>query len=151
MPRLDQLLAALMIDLVSARQLADAHAQNIAKKYEEDPLLRPMAVPRIRLPEVVIDLPLLIDRLDAPEAEAAPFDAEPAQSGGNRLRAFLDAAEKTLQALSVAQGEVLTVPVRTDAKTLALHVSVSSEDFKAHVSADSLHIVRMKLTLREEV
>jgi hypothetical protein len=61
---LGQVLGAVMADLTRARSLADQETLRIAQLYAQDPLLRDMPVPHIRLPEITLDMPILIQRLE---------------------------------------------------------------------------------------
>lgn len=68
MADLDQVLASVLASLANARRMADEQTSAIAQYYQANPLLQGMTVPRIRLPEVVIDLPLVIDGVEAGKA-----------------------------------------------------------------------------------
>ncbi|MBP9063665.1 MAG: hypothetical protein KBF81_07860 [Aquabacterium sp.] len=68
MADLDQVLASVLASLANARRMADEQTSVIAQYYQANPLLQGMTVPRIRLPEVVIDLPLVIDGVEAGKA-----------------------------------------------------------------------------------
>jgi hypothetical protein len=63
-PSLADVLGAAMTEIENARQLADEHAARIARRYRADPLLEGMAVPRVRFKDVILEIPMLIDRLD---------------------------------------------------------------------------------------
>jgi hypothetical protein len=68
MADLDQVLAAVLGSLANARRMADEQTSAIAQYYQANPLLKGMTVPRIRLPEVVIDLPLIVDGVEEGQA-----------------------------------------------------------------------------------
>lgn len=61
MPTLGEILGGLMADVTHARRIADEHAVRLAEYYASEPLLQGLPVPRLRLPEVVVDLPVLLD------------------------------------------------------------------------------------------
>lgn len=61
MSDLDQILGALMVSLAHARRIADEETTAIAEYYKDNPLLEGMSVPRIRVPEMVLDVPLVIE------------------------------------------------------------------------------------------
>ena len=65
MAELDQVLGAVLSSLAQARRMADEQTSAIAQYYQSSPLLKGMTVPRIRLPEVVVDVPLIIDEVQA--------------------------------------------------------------------------------------
>jgi hypothetical protein len=73
MVKLGDLVGALLADAAQARVHADLEAVRIAEAYSANELLRNLPVPRFRLPDITVDLPVLIARLDAggkPGAEA---------------------------------------------------------------------------------
>ncbi len=76
MPNLSEVLGAIMAGLTEARRVADEEALRVAERYQQEPLLRGLAVPRIRLPEVTIDIPVIIDSQEGGEDEepASPED-----------------------------------------------------------------------------
>lgn len=62
MSELSEVLGALMISLVHARRLADEETAAVAEYYKDHPLLEGMSLPRVRVPELTIDMPLTIDK-----------------------------------------------------------------------------------------
>jgi len=73
MPRLGEVLGAIMADVTHARRIADEEALRVAERYRQEPLLRGLSVPRLRLPDVTIDLPLVVEDHD-PGEEEEPAD-----------------------------------------------------------------------------
>lgn len=65
MPKLSDVLGAILAEVSAARRIGDEHAVRIADAYQAEPLLRGLPVPRVRLPAVTIDLPIIVDRHDA--------------------------------------------------------------------------------------
>jgi hypothetical protein len=61
MSSLGDVLGAIMADLTTARRIADEQSVRIAEFYRSEPLLEGVSIPRVRLPEVTIDLPVLIE------------------------------------------------------------------------------------------
>lgn len=148
MPRLNEILGALMADIASARHIADQHTLLLAKRYREDPLLRSMSIPRIRLPEVVVDLPLLIERCgDTHTAE----ETHPGVSSQTRepSREFLRAAEQSLKELDPPTENTQTEETAAPASPV-LHVLVGADELKDHGGPGGSSVVRLKLVLREE-
>ncbi|WP_311628711.1 hypothetical protein [Streptomyces boetiae] len=47
--------------MARARQIADLQTAAIAEQYRDNPLLEGLSVPRVRIPELRIDLPILIE------------------------------------------------------------------------------------------
>ncbi len=72
---LGQLLGTLLTSLVHARRIADEETAAVAEYYRSNPLLEGMSLPRIRVPELVIDLPLLVEQHQPGEADV-PNDSE---------------------------------------------------------------------------
>src|SRR3989442_8134315 len=64
MPYLGDYLGHLLSEITTARVQADLESVRIADLYASHPLLRHMAVPRFRLPNVTIDAPVVITRME---------------------------------------------------------------------------------------
>jgi hypothetical protein len=64
MPYLGDYLGHLISEVTMARMQADVEAVRIAELYASHPLLRTMPVPRFRLPEVQVDIPVVINELE---------------------------------------------------------------------------------------
>ncbi len=71
MANLGDLLGTMMASLVRARQLADEATANAAEQYRQHPLLEGMSVPRVRVPELTIEMPVLVKQ-DDPGEPAQP-------------------------------------------------------------------------------
>lgn len=71
MPYLGDYLGHLLSEITIARLRADLEAVRIAELYAEHPLLRTMPVPRFRMPEVELDIPVVINELEEPPADGA--------------------------------------------------------------------------------
>jgi hypothetical protein len=54
-------MGSLIVGLIHARRMADEETAALAEYYKTNPLLEGLSVPRIRIPEVTIDIPLLIE------------------------------------------------------------------------------------------
>ena len=61
MADLGDLLGSLMSGLIRARRMADEQTAALAEYYKDNPLLEGLSVPRIRIPELIIDMPFLIE------------------------------------------------------------------------------------------
>ncbi len=61
MADLGDLLGSLMSGLIRARKMADEQTAALAEYYKHNPLLEGLSVPRIRIPELTIDMPFLIE------------------------------------------------------------------------------------------
>lgn len=69
-------LGALMTSFAQARRIADEESAAIAEYYRDHPLLNGMAAPRLRLPEIDVEIPVVIEDVVAakPSKPAAPKD-----------------------------------------------------------------------------
>lgn len=63
MTNLDNVLGTLLASVAQARRMADEETARIAEYYRQHEALQGMSAPRIRLPEVVVDLPVLIESI----------------------------------------------------------------------------------------
>jgi hypothetical protein len=61
MADLGELLGSMMCGLIRARRMADEQTAALAEYYKSNPLLEGLSVPRIRIPELTIDMPMLIE------------------------------------------------------------------------------------------
>lgn len=61
MPTLGEVLGAIMADVTKARRMADEEAMRTAELYRQEPLLQGMTVPRLRLPDVTIEIPAIVE------------------------------------------------------------------------------------------
>lgn len=64
MPALGEYLGALLAEITNARFLADLESARIAQLYASHPLLQGMPIPRFRLPNVSLDLPVAVEKID---------------------------------------------------------------------------------------
>ena len=64
MADLGQLVGTLLASLANARRITDEETVAIAEYYKDNPLLDGLSIPRIRVPEMVIDLPVLVENFD---------------------------------------------------------------------------------------
>jgi hypothetical protein len=70
MAELSEVLGAVMIGLVHARRMADEETAAVAEYYKDNPLLEGMSLPRVRVPELTIDMPMVFERyVPAKDAE----------------------------------------------------------------------------------
>lgn len=69
MSELSNVLGTLMVSLVHARRMADEETAAVAEYYKDHPLLEGMSLPRVRVPELTIDMPITLDEHEM-ESEA---------------------------------------------------------------------------------
>ena len=72
MPYLGDYIGQLLSEITIARMQADIEAVRVAELYAGHPLLRNMPVPHFRLPNVEVDTPVVIKRLEEPQAGETP-------------------------------------------------------------------------------
>jgi hypothetical protein len=90
MPTLGEVLGAIMADVTKARRMADEEAMRTADLYRQEPLLQGMTVPRLRLPDVTIEIPAVVEAHE--EGDAGEYQ-DPAQVS-QQATAFLTEAAK---------------------------------------------------------
>ncbi|HBI04726.1 MAG TPA: hypothetical protein DDY49_11940 [Paenibacillaceae bacterium] len=66
MPNLGDYIGYLMTEITNARAQADYEAVNIAERYARDPYLKHFPIPHFRMPNVSVDLPLIINNVEEP-------------------------------------------------------------------------------------
>ena len=64
MPALSDYIGALLAEITNARLQADLESARIAELYALHPLLQHMPIPRFRLPNVILDLPVAVEKLE---------------------------------------------------------------------------------------
>jgi hypothetical protein len=72
MPPLGDYIGQLLSEITIARMQADIEAVRVAELYAGHPLLRNMPVPHFRLPNVEVDVPVVIKQLEEPKAGETP-------------------------------------------------------------------------------
>jgi hypothetical protein len=68
MPYLGDYLGHLLSEITMARMQADLEAVRVAELYADHPLLRYMPVPRFRMPDVDLDVPIVIKEVEESQA-----------------------------------------------------------------------------------
>ena len=66
MPKLGDYIGHLLSEITIARMRADIEAVRVAELYADHPLLRNMPVPRFRMPNVEMDVPVVVKELEEP-------------------------------------------------------------------------------------
>lgn len=136
MPYLGNYLGQLMAEIAIARMQADLETVRIAEIYAAHPLLRTMAVPRLRLPEVDLELPVLIQQVEEPDEDA------PARGGltlGELRRTFDEVLEARLKSAGIAMSATdrrrLKVLLN---KRIRAHGAPRDRTITGHLIADEL-------------
>lgn len=107
----------MLADVARARVRADVEAMRIAESYSRDPLLRHLSVPRFKLPELVVDLPVLVAGIDKPAGSGEPWTAT-APTKAELSKAVLEGVKKSELRLTKAQSTALTDAVATRSEAL---------------------------------
>ncbi len=91
MPKLGEFIGALLSDAVQARVRADLESVKIAEVYSGHELLKHLSVPRFRLPDITVDLPVLVLSVEGltEEAGGRSFGAPTAAELTKAVRAGL--------------------------------------------------------------
>jgi hypothetical protein len=72
MPKLGDFIGHLLSEITIARMQADLEAVRVAELYAGHPLLRNMPVPRFRMPDVEMNVPIVVKDLEEPAAGESP-------------------------------------------------------------------------------
>lgn len=96
MADLGTLLGSLMSGLISARRMADEQTAALAEYYKSNPLLEGLSVPRIRIPELTIDMPVLFENYVIGEIGAYEDSAKIAAEIEAQLRLYLSKSNTKL-------------------------------------------------------
>lgn len=75
MPTLKDYLGSLIKDINHARVIADVESANIAKMYAEDDILKHFSIPRMKIQDTELTIPIAIDELESSvEKDYQPID-----------------------------------------------------------------------------
>jgi len=77
MPKLGDYIGHLLSEITIARMHADLEAVRVAELYADHPLLRHMPVPRFRMPNVEIDVPVVVKELEETPVGESPHGIPP--------------------------------------------------------------------------
>jgi len=82
MPDLGFVIGSLLTSLAQARRMADEETTAIAEYYRSNPLLEGMSLPRVRVPELILELPMIIEAQEEGEPNV-PNDPDVIQKAIN--------------------------------------------------------------------
>lgn len=151
MPYLGDYLGQLMAEISIARMQADLETVRIAELYASHPLLRTLPIPRMRLPDVDLDVPVAITGVE----QARP--GEPARGGisiGDLRKKFGDVLSAQLEksGLSLTAAERAAVDASLDADvarlTLPNEIGLDVSSTTAELSATALRVVQKIVSAR---
>jgi hypothetical protein len=109
MPILGDYLGHLFSEITAARMQADLETARIAETYAAHPLLRLMPVPRFRAPNITLEVPVSVTRME----EAAP--GQP-RRGGLTAAAVKTAVISAIDTTLVAANVKVTARVRSEVR-----------------------------------
>jgi len=137
MPYLGDYLGHLMSEITIARMQADLEAVRVAELYASHPLLRTMPVPHFRLPDIDMDVPVVIKQVqEASSSTSARGGASVADLrktfdqviAARAVRLTADQKRKLSVALD-ARAAALTLPTET-----SVDVNRVADDFAANAA-----------------
>lgn len=50
----------LYLEMIKAREMADAYSKSVAMRYEEDPVLKHFPTPRFKVPKITLTIPMMV-------------------------------------------------------------------------------------------
>lgn len=77
MPKLGDYIGHLLSEVTIARMHADIEAVRVAELYADHPLLRNMPVPRFRLPDLEMEVPVVIKEMEEPPTGVSSHGTPP--------------------------------------------------------------------------
>lgn len=98
MPNLSEILGAIMTSVAEARQIADEQTIRVAARYQQEELLQGMSIPRFRLPEIEIELPVVVEAHDP----AQPEEIAKTTDVLNNTRTYLKTLAQTNENLAIS-------------------------------------------------
>lgn len=116
MPYLGEYLGHLLSEIATARVQADLETVRMAELYASHPLLKHLPVPRFRLPTLTLDVPVVIQDVEAAQPDISLLGSESASAlreGFNRLldlqlaRAGIALADKERLSLNETLAQVV--------------------------------------------
>jgi len=124
MPNLGDFVGQLLSEMSIARMQADLETLRLAELYAAHPLLKTMAIPRVRMPEVEIDVPVLVDTTgEVAQGQGARGGLSPEAAG----KAFGEAVDARLAVLGITLAAVDRTRLQKDAVQAASSVSTPAE------------------------
>ncbi|MEO3814132.1 hypothetical protein ABGB17_34475 [Sphaerisporangium sp. B11E5] len=111
--RLGDYAGHLFLEMVRAREMADAYSRTVAERYASDPVMRHFPAPRFTMPKVSLSIPVLVSDVRFRSLTRFAFPAE-------EFAGFVAARAAGVQAhVAVADGKDLPGPGGTPSAGLA--------------------------------
>lgn len=102
MTDIGDIIGSLMVGLIHARRMADEQTAVLAEYYKSIPLLEGLSVPRIRVPELTVEVPMIIEKYVEGEVGKMAYPIE-----------IADAAQLQLKS-TVARNNITVDPILFD-------------------------------------
>ncbi|MCL5267158.1 MAG: hypothetical protein M1469_03525 [Bacteroidetes bacterium] len=119
MPYLGEFIGHLLSELTNARVQADQETLRLAELYAGDQIMKNMPVPRFRLPNVTIRVPVAVKEVEA------------AAEGGVTKEQALDSIRQSAEKLLDAQSKISGIRILSgEKKTLKQSLDQAIQDFK---------------------
>lgn len=128
MPYLGDYLGHLLSEITIARMHADLEAVRVAELYASHPLLRTMPVPHFRLPEIDMDVPVVIKTVEESRPDESP-------RGGASIAEMRKSFDKVLATQLAGRGVELTADQKRKLKS-ALDTRTAALTQPAETSVD---------------
>ena len=151
MTDLGDLVGSMMSGLLKARKISDEQTAALAEYYKENPLLEGLSVPRIRIPEISIDFPILIENHS--EGEEGVIE-----ESANIKNAITEGLKATLETNKIKTNPAFDRILLANIDSVLTQVKKSntpivSETISRGVQnsfSDALKKANLKLTIEEE-
>jgi len=129
MPYLGDYLGQLLSEITIARMHADLEALRVAELYASHPLLRTMPIPHFRLPDVELEVPVVIKQMDEPR---------PGEStrGGVDLKTLRKAFDTALT-LQLRKSRIKLSDEQTKSMQALIDAAASDEDLPREIAVDT--------------
>jgi len=129
MPYLGDYLGQLLSEITIARMHADLEAVRLAELYASHPLLRTMPIPHFRLPDVELDVPVVIKQMDEPRAGEST-------RGGVDLKTLRKAFDTAL-ALQLRKSQIKLSAEQSKSVQALIDAAASDEDLPHEIAVDT--------------
>jgi hypothetical protein len=145
MPKLGEFIGALLSDAVQARVQADLEAVRVAEAYSSDDLLKHLPVPRFRLPDITVEMPVLVSAVEGLPTEGS--GASPAgPTSGELTKAVRAGLKQSRIRLARAESDLVSAAVihRAEERFAAgPRVLLSSSAVATELAATAVDAVRL--------
>jgi hypothetical protein len=129
MPYLGDYLGQLLSEITIARMHADLEAVRLAELYASHPLLRTMPIPHFRLPDVELEVPVVIKQMDEPRAGEST-------RGGVDPKTLRKAFDTTL-ALQLRKSQIKLSAEQSKSVQALIDAAASDEDLPHEIAVDT--------------